>query len=410
MNDLQWTRQRCEALDAADPLGFARERFFVPEGLIYLDGNSLGCLPRAVPARLAHVAEQEWGTALVRGWDQWITIPDEVGDRLAPFLGAGPGEVVVIDTVTIALVKLLGAALSLRPDRPVILTTEVNFPTDLYAADGFARLVGAEVRQVRPEQVVSSLDDSVGVLMLTHVDFRSGEMFDLAAVTAAAHAAGALTVWDFCHSVGAVPLDCEAAGVDFAVGCTYKYLNAGPGAPAFIYVRRSWQEQVENPLPGWLGHADPFEFTPAYRPAPGVRRFVTSSPSILGINALDAALDAWQDVSMSAVRAKSIQLSEMFVAALSERLHGEFELASPSQPERRGSQIALRHGDAYAIMQALIARGVVGDFRAPDVCRFGFTPLYLRFADVFGAVEHIAEVVESKEYAEARFSERRAVT
>jgi kynureninase len=410
VSDLKWTGERCAELDSADPLGFARDRFFVPEGLIYLDGNSLGCLPKAVPERLTRVAEHEWGETLVRGWDEWISLPDEVGDRLAPFLGAGEGEVIVIDTVTIALVKLLGAALALRPDRRVILTTATNFPTDLYAAAGFARLADAELRRVPADSIIEAVDDSVGIVMLTHVDFRSGEMFDLAAVTAAAHAAGALTVWDFCHSVGAVPIDCEGAGVDFAVGCTYKYLNAGPGSPAFVYVRRSLQEQVENPFPGWLGHADPFEFAPTYRPAPGVRRFVTSSPSILGINALDAALDAWDGVSMGDVRAKSIQMSEMFVEAVAERLGGEFELASPADSARRGSQVALRHQHAYAIMQALIARRVVGDFRAPDVCRFGFTPLYLRFADVFGAVEHLVEVVESKEYAESRFAERRVVT
>ncbi len=410
MNGPLWTKERCAELDAGDALAFVRERFFVPEGLLYLDGNSLGALPRAVPERMRRVLENEWGESLVRGWDNWITLPSEVGDKIARLIGAGEGEVIVIDTVTIALGKLLGAALSLRPDRKVILTTASNFPTDLYAADGVARLAGAEVRRVQPGEIVEALDDSVGVLMLTHVDFRTGEMLDMAAVTAAAHAAGAVTIWDLCHSVGAVPVDCEGAGVDLAVGCTYKYLNAGPGSPAFVYVRRELQDKVENPLPGWLGHSEPFAFSGSYVPAPGVRRFVTSSPSILGINALDAALQAWEGVTIAQVRAKSVALSEMFVEAVAERTGGELELASPVDPARRGSQIALRHDHAYGIIQALIARRVIGDFRAPDVCRFGFTPLYLRFVDVRDPREHLAEVVTSKEVLDSRYSDRRLVT
>jgi kynureninase len=410
VTNLTWTRERCQALDAVDPLGHVRERFFVPEGLTYLDGNSLGAMPKSVPERLRRVAADEWGVSLVRGWDEWIELPERVGNKLARLIGAGDGEVVVIDTVNIALVKLLVAALSLRPERRVILTTASNFPTDLYAMGGVARLTGAEVSFVPPAELAGALDDSVAVLCVTHVDFRTGAMLDMAGLTAAAHAAGALTVWDLCHSVGAVPVDCEGAGVDMAVGCTYKYINAGPGSPAFVYVRRELQESVENPLPGWLGHEAPFDFTVEYRPAPGVRRFVTSSPSILGISVLDAALDAWEGVTTAEVREKSVALTELFIAAIGERLGAEFEVASPADPAERGSQVALRHEDAYAVMQALIARGVVGDFRAPDVCRFGFTPLYLRYEDVFNAVEAIVEVVETKEYREDRFSERRVVT
>jgi len=406
-----WTRERCEALDRTDPLRAVRDRFYLPDGLIYLDGNSLGALPKAVPGRVAEVIERQWGSALVGSWETWISAPDRVGDRIARLIGAGEGEVVVIDTTTIALVKLLGAALRARPGRGVILTTAANFPSDLYAAEGVARLFGeVEVRYADAESVAESLDETVAVLMLTQVDFRTGAMFDIASLTKAAHDAGALTVWDLCHSVGAVVVECERDGVDLAVGCSYKYLNAGPGAPAFVYVRRELQDVVENPLPGWLGHEAPFEFTTAFRPAAGVRRFVTSSPSVLGISALDAALDAWEGVTAQAAREKSVALTELFVEGVAERLGDELELASPRDPQRRGSQVSLRHPQGYAIVQALIARGVVGDFRAPDLCRFGFTPLYLRFTDVFDAVEALADVVSSREYEAEDYTGRRAVT
>jgi kynureninase len=405
-----WTRERCAALDRQDPLRHVRDRFQLREGLVYLDGNSLGALPKAVPDRMAHVLQHEWGSGLVGSWDSWISAPDRAGDRIARLIGAGAGEVVVIDTTTIALVKLLGAALGARPGRKVILTTATNFPSDLYAAAGLARLLGdVEVRSSDADTVREALDESVAVLMLTQVDFRTGAMFDMASLTAAAHEAGALTVWDLCHSAGAVVVECDRDGVDLAVGCCYKYLNAGPGAPAFVYVRRELQEILENPLPGWLGHDAPFDFVASFRPAGGIRRFITSSPSILGIAALEAALDAWEGVTMQAVRTKSVALSELFVEAVGERLGEELELASPRDPERRGSQISLRHPQAYAIMQALIARGVVGDFRAPDLCRFGFTPLYLRFTDVFEAVEVLADVVSSRCYEDEAYSVPRPV-
>lgn len=383
----------------------------MPEGLVYLDGNSLGVLPKAVPARLAEVIECEWGGGLVGSWDKWMSAPSHVGDKLARLIGARAGEVVVVDTTTIALVKLLGAALRARAGRRVILTTAANFPSDLYAAEGVARLFGdVEVRYAEPHTIVESLDETVAVLMLTHVDFRTGAMLEMAPLTKAAHQVGALTVWDLCHSAGAVVVECERDGVDLAVGCSYKYLNAGPGAPAFVYVRRELQELLENPLPGWLGHEAPFAFTTTFRPAAGVQRFVTSSPSVLGISALDVALDAWEGVTMEAARAKSVALGELFVQAVSERLGDELELASPREPERRASQVSLRHPHGYPIVQALIARGVVGDFRAPDLCRFGFAPLYLRFSDVFDAVEALAEVVSAREYEAAPYSKRRLVT
>jgi kynureninase len=410
-----WTRARCLVLDDEDPLAAVRDRFFVPEGLIYLDGNSLGALPRAVSRRLAEVVEHDWGVGLVGGWDAWMSEPDRLGNKIARLIGANAGEVVVADTTTIALVKLLGAALAARPDRRVILTTAANFPTDLYAAGGIASLLGGvEVRTVEADgdaaSVAAALDESVAVLMLTHVDFRTGAMFDMAKATAAAHDVGALTVWDLCHSVGAVTLDLDGDGADMAVGCTYKYLNGGPGSPAFSYVRQSLQDAVGNPLPGWLGHEAPFEFAPAYRPAAGVRRFVTSTPPILGMAALDAALDAWEGVSLQAVRDKSVAMSELFVEAVHERLGDELQLASPRDPARRGSQVSWRHEHGYAIVQALIARGVVGDFRAPDLCRFGFAPLYLRYTEVFDAVEALCDVVSWRVYEDAAFAVRRPVT
>jgi kynureninase len=406
-----WTRQRCEELDRADPLREVRNRFSVPDGLVYLDGNSLGVLPKAVPARVLDVLEQEWGAGLVGSWDTWISAPERVGDKIARLIGALEGEVAVVDTTTIALVKLLGAALGARPGRRVILTTETNFPTDLYAAQGLAKLLGdLEIRYAEPDGVAEALDESVAVLMLTQVDFRTGAMFDIGSLTEAAHGAGALTIWDLCHSVGAVVVECERDGVDLAVGCCYKYLNGGPGAPAFIYVRRELQDVVENPLPGWLGHEAPFDFATSYSPAAGVRRFVTSSPSILGISALDAALDAWEGVSTQAVREKSMALGELFLEAVFERLPDTFGLASPPDPHNRGSQVSLRHEHGYPIIQALIARGVVGDFRAPDLCRFGFTPLYVRYCDVYDAVGALVDVVTSGEYRAERHSAKRPVT
>lgn len=408
-----WTRERCEDLDRADPLAARRDRFVLPERLVYLDGNSLGALPRAVAGRLAGVVEDEWGSGLVGSWESWMSGPERVGDKLARLIGARPGEVVVTDTTTIALTKVLGAALQARPGRPVIVTTPGNFPSDLYAAEGIGRLLGpAEVRYAAPDPaaITAALDESVAALMLTHVDFRTGALFDMATLTREAHDAGALAIWDLCHSVGAVLVDCESDGVDLAVGCSYKYLNGGPGAPAFLYVRRQLQDTLENPLPGWLGHASPFEFSTPYRPAEGVRRFVTSTPPVLAIAALDAALDAFDGISMQEVRAKSLALTELFIAGVLERVGDALVLASPREGAQRGSQVSFRHERGYEIIQALIAEGVVGDFRAPDLCRFGFAPLYLRYVDVFDAVEVVARVVGSRAYESEAYGVRRAVT
>ena len=382
----------------ADPLRRVRDRFVQAPGEIYLNENSLGALPRTVATRLAEVIEREWGVALVRGWseDGWLSAPERVGDKIGALIGATPGEVLACDSTTVALAKLLGAALWARPGRKVILTTSTNFPTDLYAAQGVARLLGdVEVRRVDPGAVAGALDETVAVLCLSHVDFRTGEMLDLAGLTEAAHRAGALTLWDLSHSAGAVIVGCERNGVDLAVGCGYKYLNGGPGAPAYLYVRRLHQDAVVNPIPGWLGHEAPFEFSVDFEAASGIRRFLTSTPPILALSALEAALDCRADVSSEQVRAKSVQLTELFIAALEERLPGGFELASPRDPERRGSQVSLRHPDARSIVAALAERRVIGDFRPPDVCRFGFAALYLRHVDALAAAEHLVTVMHA---------------
>ncbi len=399
MASLEWTLTRAEALDESDVLAAVRERFFVPEGIVYLDGNSLGALPRSVPEALKSVVERDWGVGIVRSWEEWMGLPRSVGDKIAELIGAHEGEVIALDTTTIALSKLIGAALKLRPGRSVVLTAENNFPTDLYAISAVAALFERiEVRHVAPEDIGRSIDDSVAAMCLTHVDFRTGAMLDMAGLTSSAHEAGALAIWDLCHSAGALSLNCGRDRVDMAVGCSYKYLNGGPGAPAFVYVRHELQELLQNPLPGWMGHEAPFEFASSYRPALGIGRLMTSTPPVLGLVALDAALDAFEGVSMQDVREKSIGLSEMFIEAVFERVGMEFELASPRDPAMRGSQVSLSHPRSYEIVQALIARGVIADFRPPEICRFGFAPLYLSYAEVFLAAETVALVMDGREY------------
>ena len=408
------TREECLARDARDPLAPLRDEFTLAEGEIYLDGNSLGPVSREVRRRVDQVIDEEWARGLVRSWNTagWMDAPLRLGDRLAPLVGARAGEVLVADTLTFLLAKIIGGALELRPRRRVLLTDAANFHSDLYIAAGMARLVarGVEVRTIDRDALAAHLDEDVALVMLTHVDFRTGEMLDLAGVTERVHAAGALMLWDFAHSTGAVPVDVTTANVDFAAGCGYKYLNGGPGAPAFLYVRSTWQGAIDNPLRGWLGHARPFDFEREYVAAPGVQSFVTSSPSVLALSALDGALDAFEGVTMAQIRAKSLALTDLFLELVERRLAGHFEVVTPREHARRGSQVSLRHGAAYGIIQALIERGVVGDFRAPDVCRFGFTPLYLRYVDVYDAVDHLVAVVERGEYADSRFATRRAVT
>ncbi|WP_316231459.1 kynureninase [Bradyrhizobium sp. SZCCHNR1051] len=394
---------------------FSRTRslFTIPEGVIYLDGNSLGALPSAVPARVNSMIEAEWGRELIRGWNSagWMVQPRRVGDRIARLIGAAPGTVVMGDTLSIKVYQALAAALSLNPGRRVILSDSGNFPSDLYMAQGLVRMLGdrATLKVVEPEQVEAAIDDSVAVLMLTEVDYRTGRMHDMTALTTKAHAAGALTVWDLAHSAGAVPVDLAGAEADFAVGCTYKYLNGGPGAPAFIYVAPRYADIAPPALSGWMGHEAPFAFDLDYRPGGGIERMRIGTPPIIALAALDAALDAWDGVSMQDVRAASIALSELFIAEVETRCPS-LTLASPRDPSRRGSQVSFRHPDGYAIMRALIARGVIGDFRAPDALRFGFTPLYLGEAEVRGAVDILAEVLDNKLWDRPEYRQKELVT
>jgi len=408
------TREDCERLDEVDPLATVREQFVLKEGEIYLDGNSLGPVSRDVVTRVNDVITHEWAEGLVRSWNDagWMDMPLRLGDQLAPLIGAGPGEVLVADTLTFLLAKLIGGALELRPDRHVIVTDAANFHSDLYIVEAMAARAGraVKVKAIDRDQLSGALNDDVALVMLTQVDFRTGEALDLAGITAAVHDVGALMLWDFAHSTGAVPLDVEAAGVDFAAGCGYKYLNGGPGAPAFLYVRRVWQGVITNPLPGWLGHARPFDFEATYEAARGIRAFVTSSPSIVALAALEGALSVWEHATMAQVRAKSLALTDLFIELVDERLPGVFSVVTPREHARRGSQVALAHPEAYGVVQALLARGVVGDFRAPDIARFGFTPLYLRFVDVYDAVEHLVAVMSDSSYRDPKFAVRRAVT
>jgi kynureninase len=417
------TRQDIQALDAADPLAPLRTQFHIPEGLIYLDGNSLGVLPKATPARLAQVVQQEWGEGLIGSWNSagWMALPQRVGDKIARLVGARPGELVAADSTSVNLYKVLAAALGIAADgAPTggvrrIVSERHNFPTDLYIAESLARERGFElVLADSPEALPALLQDRCAVLMLTHVNYRNGRMHDMAALTADAHAAGALTVWDLAHSAGAVPVDLHGAGADFAVGCGYKYLNGGPGAPAFVWVHPRHVGAFEQPLAGWMGHAAPFEFTPGYRPAAGITRYLCGTPSILGLAALacgvDSLLAAEPLGGMAALRAKSLALSRLFAEQV-QVLCPELRLATPMADAGRGSQIAFTHPHmGYGAIQALIARGVVGDFRAPDVLRFGFTPLYTRYVDVFDAAEHLQQVIHRGEWEEPRFNRRQAVT
>ncbi|MCW5729450.1 MAG: kynureninase [Alphaproteobacteria bacterium] len=408
-------RETCRRMDAADPLRRFRDAFRLPEGVIYLDGNSLGPLMPAVERRLGQVIAGEWGRGLIRSWNDagWIGLPARAAARIARLIGAAPDEVAVADSTSINLFKLLAGALALRPARRIILSERGNFPTDLYVAEGLAGLLGRghELRLAEAGALMAALDEDVAVLLLTEVDFRTGRRHDMRALTRAAHDRGALVLWDLAHSAGALPVDLAAADADMAVGCGYKYLNGGPGAPAFLYVRRDLQEQMATPLAGWMGHAAPFDFVPGYRPARGIQRFLCGTPPILSLVALDAALEIWDEVDLAALRAKSLSLCELFIALVEARCGGHgLHLVSPREPERRGSQVSFAHAEGFAIVQALIARGAIGDFRSPDIMRFGFAPLYLRHEDVYDAVEMLAEVLNGREYEDPRHRVRGSVT
>jgi len=402
--------EEAKALDAADPLAFTRQRFRLPENIIYLDGNSLGALPAATMDELRETAEAEWGEDLIASWNRhgWIDAPMRVAAKLAPIVGARPNELLIADSTSVTLFKLLAAAVRARPDRCTILTQRHNFPTDLYVAQGLAEMLGLKLKAVAASEVAGPIDEDTAVVTLTQVDYRSAAVHDMRAINEIAHAAGALTVWDLSHSAGAIELNLNTDGCDLAVGCGYKYLNGGPGAPAFLFVAEHLQDRLESPLQGWMGHADPFEFVDDYRPAGGIARFLTGTPSILALAALEAGLNTFAGIAMRDVEAKGRALSELFIAEVEARCGNEVQLASPRS--RRGSHVVFAHDEGYAIMQALIARGVIGDFRAPDLMRFGFAPLYNSFAEMVRAAEILGEILASREWDQPRFRERARVT
>ncbi|HEX8582800.1 MAG TPA: kynureninase [Allosphingosinicella sp.] len=403
--------EAARARDAADPLRHYRDRFFLPLGTIYLDGNSLGVLPRATVERQRKVVAEEWGSELIRSWNSrgWIDAPARVGAKIARLIGAKPHEVIVADSVSVNLFKLIVAATALSPNRPQILSEGGNFHTDLHIASGAAELAGKRLDVVERAAVRDAISGETNLLLLTHVHFKAGYRFGIKEVTARAKAAGAVTLWDLSHSAGAVPLHLNRDGAELAVGCGYKYLNGGPGAPAFLYVAEHLQERLIPPLRGWMGHAAPFDFTDDYVPALGIARFLVGTPPILSLSALESGVESFDGVDMEALWAKSVQLFDLFAALAAERCP-ELECISPAEPEQRGSHISFRHPHAFEICQALIDAGVIGDFRAPDVIRFGLTPLYLGFEDIWQAAERMADILDSGRWREPRFAVRGKVT
>lgn len=390
-----------------------KDLFDLPEGVIYLDGNSLGPLPKGAAARAAEVIGREWGQELIRAWNtaDWITLPARVGDRIAGLIGAPKGSVATGDTLSIKVYQALAAALKMRPDRRVILSDSGNFPTDLYMAQGLIGTIdkGYTLRTPAPQDVAEAITEEVGVVILTHVDYRSGRLHDMKAITEKAHSVGAVMIWDLAHSAGAVPLDLAGSQAEFAVGCTYKYFNGGPGAPAFIYARPDIVEMVEPALAGWMGHDAPFAMEPGYRPAMSTERLRVGTPPIVQLSILDAALDVWEGVDMDALRAASIALCETFIAEVESRCP-TLTLASPRNAAERGSQVSFAFDHGYEAMQALIERGVIGDFRAPDIMRFGFTPLYIDTADVVAAAAILEDVIEGDLWRDPKYQTKSKVT
>ncbi|GGU29096.1 kynureninase [Streptomyces lavendofoliae] len=392
---------KAASLDARDQLAKHRELFALDDGVVYLDGNSLGALPRHVPGRMADVITREWGELRIRSWDEsgWWTAPERIGDRIAPLVGAAPGQVVVGDSTSVNVFKALVAAVRLvdragGEDRDEIVVDATTFPTDGYIAESAARLTGKRLVAAAPGDVAGTVGPRTAVALVNHVDYRTGRLHDLPGITAAVHAAGALAVWDLCHSAGALPVDLDAHGVDLAVGCTYKYLNGGPGAPAFLYVAERHQPGFDSPLPGWNSHADPFAMTPGYAAAEGAARGRVGTPDILSMLALEASLDVWEGVPVEVVRAKSLALTDFFLECVEAYVpEGRVTSVTPEAHGERGSQVSLRCVEAHAVMKELIARGVVGDLRRPDVLRFGFTPLYVSFADAERAARVLADVL-----------------
>jgi kynureninase len=400
-----------EGLDATDTLASARDRFVVPPGVIYLDGNSLGMLPVGVAEAVADLVTRQWGVDLIRSWNKhrWMDAPRRVGDCIGAIIGAAPGEVIVADSTSVNLYKLLIAATRLRPDRKVLVTEVGNFPSDRYLIDSVAAQAGLTVRAVAAADLVAALNDDVAVVSLSHVDYRTGHLHDLPGITRAARAAGALTLWDLAHSAGVVDLKLSLNEVDLAVGCGYKFLNGGPGAPAFVYVAARHQASVRQPITGWLGHAQPFAMRDDFEPAADLRRMIVGTPNMASLVALEAALEAYRGISMPAVQAKGAALGDMAIE-LAQRWCPDLVLASPRDGSERGSQIAFRHPNGYEIVQALVARGVIGDFREPDIIRFGLSPLTTRFVDVYDAMAHLRDVLDTGAWQEPAFAVRNAVT
>ena len=390
-----------------------RQLFYLPPGIVYLDGNSLGPLPHSVKTRLAQVVQQEWGNLLIQAWNKagWMDQPSRVGNRIANLIGAEPDSVVMGDTLSIKVYQALTSALAMNPTRRVILSDSGNFPSDLYIAQGLVRTLGDgyQLRIVEPDQIIASIDDDVAVTLITEVDYRTGSRHDMAAITSKAHERGALSIWDLAHSAGAFPVHLARDGVDFAVGCTYKYLNSGPGGPAFIYVAPNHAEHIQPALAGWMGHEAPFAFDLTYAPGRGIERMRVGTPPILQLAALEAALDVWDTVNLADLRERSLALGDQFIAGV-EAACPQLQLATPRAHHRRGSQVSFRHKQGYAIMQALIAEGIIGDFRAPDILRFGFTPLYIDHNDVAKAVDTLAAIMGEKRWTAPAFQKKERVT
>jgi kynureninase len=409
------SRDACVARDAADPIGALRDRFVIPDGVIYLDGNSLGPMPRAAADILARTVEQEWGQDLIRSWNSagWFDMPLRLGDRLGALIGAAPGQTVVCDTTSINLYKAVHAAMGLRPDRDVVIAQAASFPTDLYIIEGAMKFAGRPMQRrllgADGPSLEALLDERVAVVVLSQVDYRSGALLDIAKITEQVHRAGALVVWDLCHSAGVIELAFDRDAIDFAVGCTYKYLNGGPGSPAFISVATAHQAAATHPLSGWWGHAAPFAFERDFRPDAGIKRFLCGTPPIISLRGVEVALDTLQGVDMATLREKSLALTELFMARINALLP-DLEIVTPRQPSLRGSQVAIAFNHGYAVVQAMIERGVIGDFREPDIMRFGFAPLYLRFADVWDATEILAACVRAEVWREPHYNRRLAVT
>lgn len=414
MDRLATLAHRAATLDADPAMGSVRDRFVLPDDVIYLDGNSLGALPAGVPAALARVVEQEWGQRLIRSWNDagWWASPERVGDRIGRLVGAAPGQVVVSDSTSVNLFKVFVAAARMRPGRDVVLTDPGSFPTDLYMLDAAARLAGLRIAFAAPEQAAAAIAEHADSLVLaaySQVDYRTGELWDLPAITRTAHDAGALACWDLCHSAGALPVDLDHHQVDLAVGCGYKYLSGGPGAPSFLYVAARQQVEFDSPLSGWHGHRQPFAMSADFAPAPGISRGRVGTAPMLSLLALDAALDCFEGLDLAVIRERSLSLTSLFLDAL-DAFGLELPVLTPREPGRRGSQVALSHPQAYAVVRALMARGVIGDFREPDILRLGFAPLYLSHFDVLAAARQLSDVLRDEEYSEQRHQQRAVVT